>query len=117
MIDLENSKKLYFTIKEVASHFNVNESLLRFWETEFKEIKPKKTPGGARQYTREDIQKIELVYSLVREKGMTLEGARQTLKVKKDEETRRLEAIRKLESIKKELNKLREGLDQLEIEG
>lgn len=113
MIDLENSKKIYFSIKEVASHFGVNESLLRFWESEFKEIKPKKTPGGVRQYTRKDIEIIALVYSLVKEKGLTLEGARQTMRVSKDDEMRRLEVIGKLEKIKKELNELRMGLDNI----
>lgn len=113
MIDFSNSKRLYFTIKEVANHFKVNESLLRFWETEFKEIKPRKTQGGVRQYTREDIEMIELVYSLVKVKGLTLEGARQTLKLKKDEETRRLDLIHRLEDIKKELNDLKDGLDSL----
>lgn len=113
MIDLENSKKLFFTIKEVATHFDVNESLLRYWENEFSEIKPKKTPTGVRQYTREDIEKIELIYSLVKEKGMTLEGARQTLKIRKDEEIRRLEVIHKLENIKKELKELKDGLDSI----
>jgi len=115
MIDLENSKKLYFSIKEVAAHFGVNESLLRFWESKFKEIKPRKTPAGVRQYTREDIHQIEIIYSLVKDKGMKLDGAQQTLKVKKDEESRRLEAIRKLEIIKKELIKLQEGLDSIGI--
>lgn len=113
MIDPNNSKKLYYTIKEVATHFEVNESLLRFWETEFKEIKPKKTPGGVRQYTLSDVEMIGLVYSLVKEKGLTLEGARQTLKTKKDEEMRRVDVIRKLERIKNELNQLKDGLDGL----
>lgn len=112
-IDFEKSKKLFFSIKEVASHFNVNESLLRFWETEFKEIKPRKTEGGSRQYTKEDIEKIELIYSLVKERGMTLEGARQTLKIKKDEETRRLEVLRRLENLKKELTGMRNALDNI----
>ncbi len=110
-MDFENSKKLFFNIKEVATHFGVNESLLRFWESEFKEINPQKTPTGVRQYTREDIRKIELVYSLVKEKGMTLEGARQAIKIKKDDELRRLEVIHKLESIKDELNSLKKSLD------
>lgn len=113
MIDFSNSKKLYYTIKEVATHFGVNESLLRFWESEFKEIKPKKTAGGVRQYTQSDIEVVSLVYSLVKEKGLTLEGARQTMKVKKDEEMRRIDVIRRLESIKKELNELKEGLDEV----
>jgi DNA-binding transcriptional MerR regulator len=102
-IDFDNSNKLYFTVKEVASHFNVNESLLRFWETEFDIISPKKTDGGTRQYTRADIENIAVVYHLVKEKGLTLEGARQTLKQRKDEETRKIQVIQKLEQIKKEL--------------
>ncbi|SHF45727.1 MerR family transcriptional regulator [Dysgonomonas macrotermitis] len=111
MIDFENNKKLYYSIKEVAAHFNVNESLLRFWESEFKEIKPRKTSTGIRQYTKEDIDAITLVYSLVKERGLTLEGARQTLKIKKDEETRRLELLNRLEKIKSELNDLKSGFD------
>lgn len=110
-IDFEKSKKLYYSIKEVASHFGVNESLLRFWETEFKEINPRKTEGGSRQYTKEDIEKIEVIYSLVKDRGMTLEGARQTLKVKKDEETRRLELLHRLEDLKKELSLIKDALD------
>lgn len=113
MIDFNNSKKLYYSIKEVAAHFGVKESLLRFWENEFKEISPQKTTGGVRQYTKEDIESIELVYSLVKKKGLTLEGARQTLKIKKTEETRRLEVLHKLEDIKRELMELKDGLDNL----
>lgn len=113
-IDLENSKKLYYSIKEVAAHFEVNESLLRFWESEFKEIKPRKTDGGSRQYTKADIQAISLVYYLVRDKGLTLEGARQTLRVKKDEESRRVDILHKLEQIRKELTNMKDELDGLE---
>lgn len=113
MLDLNNSNKLYYSIKEVASHFSVNESLLRFWEKEFDEIKPRKTEGGARQYTKKDIEIISVIHSLVKEKGLTLEGARQTLRTKKDEETRRVELINKLESIKQELNSLKESFNNL----
>ncbi|NDV96347.1 MerR family transcriptional regulator [Dysgonomonas sp. 521] len=102
-IDFDNSNKLYFSVKEVASHFKVKESLLRFWETEFDIIRPKKTDGGTRQYTRNDIENIAVVYHLVKEKGLTLEGARQSLKQTKDEETRKIQVIQKLEQIKKEL--------------
>lgn len=102
-IDFENNSKLYYSMKEVAAHFNVNESLLRFWETEFDTINPKKTDGGTRQYTKADIENIAVVYHLVKEKGLTLEGARQTLRQKKDEETRKIQVIQKLEQIKKEL--------------
>jgi DNA-binding transcriptional MerR regulator len=108
-----NDKRLYYTIQEVADHFAVNVSLLRFWEKEFENIKPKKTTGGTRQFTREDVQQVEIVYHLVKEKGMTLDGARQTLKTKKDDETKRVEALAKLTEIKKELLLLEEQFDLL----
>lgn len=110
-IDLENSNRLYYSVKEVARHFGVNESLLRFWETEFDIIRPRKTEGGSRQYTHGDIENIALVYYLVKEKGLTLEGARQTLRQKKDETTRKLQVIHKLEQIRKELQDLESEFD------
>lgn len=106
-------KRLFYSIQEVADHFAVNVSLLRFWEKEFDNITPRKTAGGTRQYTREDIQQVEIVYHLVKEKGMTLEGARQTLKSKKDEEEKRVEVLSKLITIKKELLSLEAEFNQL----
>jgi DNA-binding transcriptional MerR regulator len=108
-----NEKRLYYSIQEVADHFAVNVSLLRFWEKEFDNIKPKKTAGGTRQFTRDDIHQVEIVYHLVKEKGMTLDGARQTLKTKKDDETKRVEAVARLTEIKKELLILEEQFDLL----
>lgn len=108
-----DEKRLFYSIQEVADHFAVNVSLLRFWEKEFENINPKKTPGGTRQYTREDLQEVEIVYHLVKEKGMTLEGARQTLKTKKDDETKRVEILARLTEIKKELLSLETEFDQL----
>ena len=108
-----DDKRLFYSIQEVADHFAVNVSLLRFWEKEFDNINPKKTAGGTRQYTREDIQQVEIVYHLVKEKGMTLEGARQTLKSKKDDEEKRVEMISRLTEIKKELLSLEAEFDQL----
>lgn len=102
-IDFDSGNRLYYSLKEVANHFNVKESLLRFWESEFDIISPRKTEGGTRQYSRKDIEDIAVVYHLVKEKGMTLEGARQTLRLKRDEETRKIQVIQKLEQIKKEL--------------
>jgi len=114
MIDFEKDNKLYYSIKEVAAHFDVNESLLRFWEKEFREIRPRKTDGGSRQYKKEDIESIALVYNLVKEKGLTLEGARQTLRLKKDEEARRIDLIQRLEKIKNELSELKKGFEDSE---
>lgn len=110
-----NSKRLYYSIKEVAEHFAVNVSLVRFWETEFSNIKPKKTKGGTRQYTKDDVREIAIVYRLVKEKGLTLDGARQALKTNKSDEEARLEALGKLVEIKKELVILEEEFDMLHL--
>ena len=110
-INFENNNRLYYSLDEVANHFNVKKSLLRYWETEFSIISPHKTDTGIRQYTREDIMNIAVVYHLVKEKGMTLEGARQTLKQKRDETEQTVLVINKLEQIKKELEDLEREFD------
>ncbi|MDL2213384.1 MerR family transcriptional regulator [Bacteroides sp. OttesenSCG-928-J23] len=103
--------KLFYSIREVSRMFNVNDSLLRFWEKEFPEITPRKTPGGTRQYTQENIEMIKLVYHLVKEKGMTLSGARQRLAANKESATNNFEVIEKLKSIKEELLAIKKELD------
>ena len=75
-------EKRYYSIGEVSKAFNVNPSLLRFWEKEFDEIKPKKKESGTRKYTPENIKILKLIYHLVKEKGLTISGAKKQLKVK-----------------------------------
>ena len=113
-IDFENSSRLYYSIKEVANHFDVTAALLRSWEKEFKTINPRKTEGGTRQYSKEDIDNIALVYHLVKEKGMKLEGARQVISQRKDEYARKLEVVERLENIKKELEDIQQQFDLLD---
>ena len=103
--------KLYYSIGEVAKMFNVNESLLRFWEKEFPFITPKKAGGNVRQYRKEDIENIRLVYHLVKEKGMTLPGARQRLKDNKEATVRNYEIVNRLKGIKEELLAIKKELD------
>ena len=105
--------KLYYSIGEVAKMFNVNESLLRFWEKEFPFITPKKAGGNVRQYRKEDIENIRLVYHLVKEKGLTLQGAKQILKVSKDPSIRTTEIIDRLLLVREELASMRKELDYL----
>ena len=106
--------KLYYSISEVARMFDVNESLLRYWEKEFPTIiSPKKAGGNIRQYRKEDIENIRLVYHLVKEKGMTLQGAKQRLKVNKEKTVQTAEVVSRLKEIRKELVKLRKSLDYL----
>ena len=106
--------KLYYSISEVARMFDVNESLLRYWEKEFPTIiSPKKAGGNIRQYRKEDIENIRLVYHLVKEKGMTLQGAKQRLKVNKEKTVQTAEVVSRLKEIREELVKLRKSLDFL----
>ncbi|MCE9540259.1 MAG: MerR family transcriptional regulator [Bacteroidetes bacterium] len=72
--------KLFYSIGEVAEMFDVNTSLIRFWEGEFDIIKPKKNKKGNRLFTKEDIDNFKVIYNLVKEQGLTLEGAKKYLK-------------------------------------
>jgi len=82
---LEN-QKVYYRIGEVAKMFHVSTSLIRYWEREFKIIKPNKTTHGVRQFTTKDIDNFQLIYHLVKEKGMTIQGARDYIKSKKQKD-------------------------------
>ena len=73
-------EKLYYSIGEVAQMFGVSNSLIRFWETEFTILKPRKNAKGNRLFTKKDIENLKIIYHLVKEKGFTLEGARKRLK-------------------------------------
>lgn len=95
--------KRYYSIGEVASAFKVNTSLIRFWEQEFKVLKPKKNKKGNRLFTNEDVKNLQLIYRLVKEQGYTLEGAKKKLKEKQNKLLSTNEIIVKLEAIKQEL--------------
>jgi DNA-binding transcriptional MerR regulator len=78
--------KLYYSIGEVASFFDVNASLIRFWEKEFNSIKPKKNKKGNRLFTPKDVLTIDKIYHLVKLEGYTLEGAKKAMHGKKTSE-------------------------------
>ena len=101
-------EKRYYSIGEIAKAFNVNTSLLRFWEKEFAEIQPKKKESGTRKYTPQDVANIQRIYHLIKEKGLTLKGTRKQLKLKHSEGN--LALIQKLEKVKSELEELKNKL-------
>ena len=103
-------EKLYYTIGEVATMFNVNTSLIRFWEKEFDIIKPKKNKKGNRLFTQKDIDNFHIIYHLVKENGMTLKGAKKKMKENKEDAEHNFEIIKSLESIKEMLVEVRESL-------
>ena len=91
--------------------FDLNTSHIRFWEKEFDILKPKKNAKGNRFFTKEDIENLHIIYNLVKERGMTLKGAKQKLKDNKENTVKNIEVIRKLQSIKSELLEFKELLD------
>jgi len=103
-------EKLYYSISEVAAIFNVNTSLIRFWEKEFDIIKPKKNKKGNRFFTVQDIENIRLIYHLVKDKGMTLAGARKKLRENREDTMNNFEVVQTLTEIKKMLLELKEGI-------
>ena len=84
-----------------------------YWEKEFPIISPKKAGGNVRQYRKEDIENIRLVYHLVKEKGMTLQGAKQKLKMNRETTIRTTEILDRLKLIREELVSMRKELDYL----
>lgn len=94
------AEKLYYTIGEVSGMFQVNPSLIRFWEKEFSLIRPQKNKKGNRIFTTRDIENIRLIYNLVKEKGYTIQGAREHLARNKPEAEKNVEIIRSLREIR-----------------
>ena len=86
--------------------FDVNTSLIRFWEKEFDIIKPKKNKKGNRLFTQKDIDNFHIIYHLVKENGMTLKGAKKKMKENKEDTEHNFEIIRSLEQIKEMLTDL-----------
>lgn len=103
-------EKRYYKIGEVAKAFNVNASLIRFWEKEFDIIKPKKNAKGNRLFTADDIANLKLIFNLVKERGFTLEGAKQKLKKNPDSTIYNHKIISRLEIVKAELIKIKNQL-------
>lgn len=116
MLNTDKNLKLYYSISEVAQMFNVNESLLRFWEKEFPQLNPKKAGRGVRQYRKEDVETVKLIYHLVKERGMTLPGARQRMKDNKEATLRNFEIVDRLKSIREELLGMKNALDAFTYE-
>jgi DNA-binding transcriptional MerR regulator len=103
-------EKVYYTIGEVAEMFDVNTSLIRFWEKEFDIIKPKKNKKGNRLFTKNDIDNFHIIYNLVKERGMTLRGAKKKIKENKEESIHNFEIIKILKDIRQMLIDTRDNL-------
>ena len=111
MIENLDPNKRYYTIGEVAELFDVSKSLIRFWENEFDHLRPHKNSKGERRFTQKNLEQLQLIYHLVREKGFTLAGAKQEIQEKKKYHENRQEVMERLERIRDFLTGLRDGLE------
>lgn len=102
--------KRYYRIGEIAKAFDVNASLIRFWDKEFDVIQPKKNAKGNRMFTQDDVKNLQMIYHLVKEKGFTLEGARKKLKQNPEKFKENHTIIARLEAIKDELIQIKNQL-------
>ena len=112
-MDIERS---YFSIGDTAKMFGLTPATLRFWEKEFPALAPKKAGRGIRQYQQKDIELVRLIHHLVKEEGMTIPGARQRLKVNKDNTDKKVEVIERLRVIRTELAGMRDALNAFSYE-
>ena len=107
-------EKQYYTIGEVAEMFDVAASLIRFWETEFEQLNPKKNKKGNRQYTAKDIEILRSVYHLVKERGYTIQGAKDVLKNKSVQTKDKIEIIESLQKVRSFLVGIKDQLNTKE---
>ena len=106
----KESVKLFYSIGEVAKMFQVNTSLIRFWEKEFDIIKPKKNKKGNRLFTQEDVDNFHVIYHLVKERGFTLQGAKGKLRENKDDTINNIEIVKALQRVKDYLLEIKKEL-------
>ncbi|WP_028896841.1 MerR family transcriptional regulator [Prevotella sp. HUN102] len=109
----ENSRKLYYSIKEVAQEINVSESLLRYWETEFPHLRPKTTGNRVRQYTEKDIEQIKVIYNLVKVRGFKIAAARKMLQENRSGVEKSQKVLESLISVRDQLKELKAKIDGL----
>ncbi|HEY1007915.1 MAG TPA: MerR family transcriptional regulator [Sphingobacteriaceae bacterium] len=102
--------KLYYTMGEVTEMFDVNASQIRFYEREFDILQPKKNRKGNRLFTPEDVENLKIIFNLVKDRGFTLQGAREYLKSNKDEAKENQKIIDSLERVKQFLLEVKEHL-------
>jgi DNA-binding transcriptional MerR regulator len=114
-LNLNKNLKLYYSIKEVAEMFALNESTLRYWEQEFPYLKPKtKGPSKVRQYAEKDIEQIRLIHNLVKVRGFKLAAAKKIINSNRDGAEKTAEVIHRLTEVKEQLQALKKQLDFLQ---
>ncbi|KGI59402.1 transcriptional regulator, MerR family [Prevotella sp. DNF00663] len=113
-LNLNKNLKLYYSIKEVAQMFDINESTLRYWETEFPRLRPKtQSATKVRQYTEKDIEQVKIIYNLVKVRGFKLAAARKMLNENRQGVEKTAEVLESLMSVRDQLKELKRHMDGL----
>ena len=111
MLTDELTKK-YYSISDVSEMLNLPQSTLRFWEKQFIELQPKRSSGGTRKYTPKDIEQLQIIRFLIKDKCLTIDGAREHLRHNRHDVEQKYDVIRRLKGIRRQLNDLLSALDQ-----
>jgi DNA-binding transcriptional MerR regulator len=105
-----NDEKLYYSIGEVSKLFDISRSLIRYWESEFENLKPHKNGKGERKFTKKNIEQLSIIYHLVKERGFTLKGAKAEIESNKDKLEKKHQALKKLNELKGFLKEISDSL-------
>ncbi len=111
MLSVLKDEKLYYSIGEISDMFGESKSLIRYWETEFTTLKPHKNSKGDRRFTKENIDQLQLIFDLVKNRGFTIEGAKNEIRQNKDLLKQKQTVLHKLLGLKAEMQKLKDGLN------
>lgn len=110
MLKNQDELKRYYSISEVAEMFDVSKSLIRFWESEFDILRPHKNSKGDRRFTPQNIEQLQTIYNLVKERGFTLEGAKKEIRQQKARLKQKQQMTERLKDLKNFLKELRDNL-------
>ena len=110
-LNMNKNLKLYYSIGEVAKMFDINESTLRYWESEFPHLKPKTNSKNVRQYTEKDIEQIKVIYNLVKVRGFKLAAARKMLNENRKNVDKSADILEMMINLRDELKNLKKQLD------
>lgn len=112
-LNMNKNLKLYYSIGEIAKMFDINESTLRYWESEFPHLKPKTNSKNVRQYTEKDIEQIKVIYNLVKVRGFKLAAARKMLNENRKNVDKSADILEMMINLRDELKNLKKQLDSI----
>lgn len=109
---MEDLSKKYYKIRDVADFLGVPQATIRYWEIEFPEISPARTPTGLRQYTPEDIETLRIIHYLIKVKGLKMDAAKSQMRINRDNISKKLKVIGELQDIRSELEVMLKALSK-----